>query len=188
MRSVSGAFSSALSGKEIRFTYLAEFVLDGGTLRLALGNTVQWNGTWNGAGSLGRIEQTTESAAGDVPGLKLELTGVPSSYVSMVMQTHVQGRQVNLYLALFDADGQLIDAPTLEWSGLLNTMQIADNGETAAIAVTAESRLIDFGRARIKRFNAADHKRDNPGDEFFSHVEAMVDATIVWPSKEWWKR
>jgi hypothetical protein len=190
MRTLSTAFGNALDAQSVSLTYLVELVLDSGTLRFnTSGVPVTWNSqTWTAAGTLGRIEQTTETATGDVPGLRLELAGIPSSLVTVALGEHVQGRTANIYLATFDSSGAVITSPVVEWSGLIDTMSITDGAGTSTISLSVESRLIDYKRARVRRFNSTDHQRDNPTDEFFSHVEAMAEKSIVWPNKEWWKK
>jgi hypothetical protein len=190
MRTLSTAFGNALDAQSVSLTYLVELVLDSGTLRFnTSGVDVSWSSqTWTGAGTLGRIEQTAETTTGDVPGLRMDLSGIPSSLVTVALSEHVQGRVANVYLATFDANGAVITSPVLEWSGLIDTMSIGDGGETSTISLTVESRLIDYRRPRIKRFNSTDHQRDHATDEFFSHVEAMAEKSIVWPNKEWWKK
>jgi hypothetical protein len=190
MRSPSTAFANALAAGSVQLTYLVELDFDSGSLYL---NTsaipLTWNGhTWLAAGAMGKIEATTESAAGDVPGLRMELSGLSSSYVAIALAEHVQGRTVKLYLALFDSNNAIIVDPVLEWSGLIDQMSISDGGGTASIVLTAESRLIDFKRSRVKRYNSTDHQRDHPSDEFFSFVEAIQEKQIVWPSKKFWEK
>ena len=53
-------------------------------------------------------------------------------------------------------------------------------GSTATIRLTAESRLADWQRPRVRRYNNADHQVLHSGDEFFKHVEKQVEAVHLW--------
>jgi len=53
-------------------------------------------------------------------------------------------------------------------------------GRTATIRLTAESRLADWSRPRVRRYNNADHQVLHPGDKFFEHVEKQVEAVHLW--------
>ena len=53
-------------------------------------------------------------------------------------------------------------------------------GQTATIRLTAESRLADWQRPRVRRYNNADHQVLYPNDKFFEHVEKQVEAVHLW--------
>ena len=53
-------------------------------------------------------------------------------------------------------------------------------GETATIRLTAESRLADWNRPRVRRSNSADHRALHPDDRFFEYVESQVEAVHRW--------
>lgn len=53
-------------------------------------------------------------------------------------------------------------------------------GQTATIRLTAESRLADWMRPRVRRYNNADHQVLYPADKFFEHTEKQVEAVHLW--------
>ena len=53
-------------------------------------------------------------------------------------------------------------------------------GQTATIRLTAESRLADWQRPRVRRYNNADHQVLYPNDKFFEHVEKQVEVVHIW--------
>jgi len=79
--------------------------------------------------------------------------------------------------------GAIVADPVLEFEGRVDTLFIEDGQSTCSIGINVESRMADFQRPNTRRFNAATHEADYPGDKFFSHVVAMVEAQIVWPAK-----
>ena len=53
-------------------------------------------------------------------------------------------------------------------------------GKTATVNITAESRLIDWARPRIRRYTNADQNERFPGDKGFEFVSDTTDKEIVW--------
>jgi hypothetical protein len=117
----------------------------------------------------------------------MELSGISSSAVAIALNENVQGRLATIYLALINENNQVVEA-TPEWKGLIDRMPIVDGGEQCKITLSVESRAADYKRAFIRRFNHEDQRKDSPTDRFFEYVENMVEANIVWPNKEFFKR
>ena len=147
-----------------------------------------WDGaTYLGAGELGQVDATDESADQSRP-LRFTINGLPSSNVSLVLQEPVQGREVNLYVAIFDPNTyQVLDA-CLEWQGLIDTMSITEDGEKATVTVSAESAGLDLLRAVPVRYTDTDQQRLYPGDLFFQFVTDQAEKTIVWPAASFGRR
>ncbi len=53
-------------------------------------------------------------------------------------------------------------------------------GSTATLRLTAESRLVDWARPRVLRYNDADHQARHPGDKFFQYTENQVEVVHRW--------
>lgn len=53
-------------------------------------------------------------------------------------------------------------------------------GQTAALRLTGESRLADWMRPRVRRYNNADHQALHPGDKFFEHTEKQIEQVYRW--------
>jgi hypothetical protein len=70
------------------------------------------------------------------------------------------------------------------FSGKMNTMTIEDAPETAVISLTIESRLIELGRAKTRRYNHESHIARYPGDNFFSYVADLQDRQVSWGRKQ----
>lgn len=189
-RSLTTTLRNALAADHVIKCELVQLdldVADGGTQRYAsAGTDVSWGGyTWTGAGVLGKIERIEEGASLEARGIRMSLSGVPSSLISVALGAHVQGRRARIYSAVFDtATNQIIDA-ILEWDGRIDTMQIVDSEDgTAQIAVSAESRLAGWEAPNVRMFSDADQKRLYPTDRFFEGMVEGVEVEIVWPTRE----
>ena len=81
--------------------------------------------TWVGAGALGKIEQIEEGLALESRGIRMTLSGIPTTIASAVLSEPMVFRPVKIYTAIYNRDTHaLIDTPVLEWSGLLDSAQL----------------------------------------------------------------
>lgn len=69
--------------------------------------------------------------------------------------------------------------PKLIFLGRMDTMEM-QIGKTAVITLTAESRLADLERPRVRRFNDADQQAQYPGDRGLEWAERMVEWAGIW--------
>ena len=64
--------------------------------------------------------------------------------------------------------------------GLMDTMQIAENGSTARVELNLENRLITLERPRIIRYTSEEQKTLFPGDLGLEFIDDIQDRTIEW--------
>lgn len=180
-RSLTTAADNAINAETCSFCVFVELDFQSGFVRLCNANiTLSWNSlSWVGVGDLGSIQAISEAPDLEAKGVALALSGIPSGLVSTALGEHYQGRSLKIWFAPLDANDQPIADPVLVFSGRMDNMQI-EIGETASIMVSAESRLADWDRARVRRFNHADQLTEYPGDMGFEFVEQMVEKEIVW--------
>jgi hypothetical protein len=141
--------------------------------------------TYKGAYGLGQISAITDKP-GEVQGITLELHGADAARISLALDDSdiVQGTPVEVRTALIDTSTyQILDAP-LEWIGTMDTMSIADDGTSATIAVTCESRAVDLLRGNVVMYSDADQRSINATDGSFAYVVDQIDKPIVWPNRE----
>jgi hypothetical protein len=53
-------------------------------------------------------------------------------------------------------------------------------GRTGTLRLTAEGRLADWQRPRVRYYNDADQQAEYPGDNFFANTEEFVEKTLIW--------
>lgn len=145
------------------------------------GNLVYNSTTYLGLGTLGTIsplEETTDLAA---RGLTLRLSGVPTANVSLALTENYQGRECSIMFgALSPTAGTLIASPVTVFAGRMDVMQVSDDGNTAEITMTAESKLMDFKRPREIRYTDEEQQQLFPGDVGLEFVNDIQEKAIYW--------
>lgn len=182
-RSITAANKAALTAQQVMPLYLVEAQFDSGTVRY-------WNGytdltalgeTWLGAGNLMSVSAVEETSEIRAAGMQLGFSGIPTAMLSVVLAEDYQGRPVNFYLGALDtATGAVVADPMLVFNGRIDTMPIVEDGKTATIVASVESRLIRLEQASRRRYTHEDQQVDFPGDLGLQHVAAIQDVQIVW--------
>lgn len=158
--------------------------IDVGPLRLWSGmydKTISVQGsnqTFTGSGGLltiGGLEETGDLSAKAVT---LTLSGVPSSIISLALQEPYQRRVCRIY---FGVEG-VSDVVEI-FTGKMNTMRLLDSDSTATVELSVESKLVELERSSDWRYTDESHKLRYAGDSFFSYVQNIQDAQVLWGRK-----
>lgn len=181
-RDLSPAVTAALGGENVPILMFVEMDFPSGMLRCCnAGYSTVWAGqTWLGAGYVASMDAVQETSELQANGLAFTLSGVPQEHIALALGQHYQGRSCKVWLAPLDASTyQPLADPMLVFSGRMDTMNI-QVGETATVQVTAESRLADWDRPRVRRYNHADQTARYPDDRGLEFVEAVAEMELVW--------
>jgi hypothetical protein len=180
-RSLTTAQTTALADSQVRALCFVEMDFPGGFLRMNNSAVdMAWNGlTWLGVGRIGSIDPVNEGNTLEARGLRFTVTGIDPAYIAIALGQQYQGRSCKVWFATLNPDYSVIADPALIFKGRMDTMDI-DLGATATITVAAESRLADWDRPRVRRYNAADQAITDPADKGFDFVPQMVEKNIRW--------
>lgn len=160
---------------------LVEIQTSSGYVRCWSGiGTLTWNGhDFAGTGALGKVSTLEESTELKSGGVVLELSGVPAEYVSIALSEIRQGRRAKVWIGCFEGN-QLVGEPFPWFTGLTDIAEIEDNASEVTIRITAENRLIDLERPRVRRYTSEDQKLTDSGDRGFEYVPGLQDTQFVW--------
>ncbi len=180
-RNLTALATTESQGALVRAVALVKLQFDSGDVRVWSGRgQLTWNAeTYEGVGDLGKISAVEEGVEQKAFGIGLELSGVPVELVSIALDEDVQGRTCQLWLGFLDGAYTLVADPVLVFQGRMDTMDV-ELGDTATVSLTAESRLVDWERARIRRYTDADQQESFAGDKGFEFVNETVEKEIVW--------
>lgn len=156
-----------------------EMEFDSGTLRLwnGYGDLTLGGDTYTGGGSLISVSAIEEAAEIGAKGVSMTLTGISSSILTTALTENYQYRIVNIYVGAITS-GTVSSYKV--FSGRMDVMTIAEEGETCTITLTAESRLIDLERPRLRRWTSEDQKALDANDKGFEFINSLQEASIKW--------
>lgn len=180
-RSIDSSNTTASQAEVARPVIMSRLDFSGGVVTVNnSGINIEYNGdTYLGIGLLGGISSVQEGVEARPYSITLSLSGIPTETISIALGEHYQGRDAKIYLGLLDADHQLIGDPTLLFNGRMDTMDLSI-ADTATINLTVQSRMADWDRPRIRRYNNEDQIALYPDDKGFEFIPQMVEKTLVW--------
>jgi hypothetical protein len=175
------ASTDAVLGGNLEPIGLVELHFGSGTVRLWTGiGELSWNGhIWTGTGTLGRIGLMEETVETRAAGIELELSGVPGEILAIANGEDWQGREARVYYGVLNEAMEFIGQPFQIRRGLMDNMTL-EEGQMATISLSIESRDIDLGRNRARRYTAEDQRGEYPGDKGCDAVALLQEKEITW--------
>ncbi len=180
-RNLNPTTESATLAANYRELLLVELDFASGTVYAhSGGGNFTWAGhTYLGVGRLGKVSEIEETEALQANAIKIELSGVDPANVSISLNEEYQGRPARVYIAYLDENYALLGDPVGPFSGQMDTMD-GELGKLSTLTLTVESRLVDWMRARIRRWTDADQQAEYPGDKGLEYVSQMAEKELVW--------
>ena len=187
-RTIGSTFSTQLSSSQTRPFYAVEFLYTQ-PLRMwtGYGEFTILSQDYLGLGNLISIGQVQESADTKASGINITLSGLDTSVLSGAFNETQQGIVVNLYfgvLTITDNALAIVDTPYQIFSGTVDTVSIAEDGQTSTIAYTIESKLISLEKALDFRYTDQDQKFFFPNDKGLEFVDDVQNKSIDWGGGE----
>ncbi len=181
-RDLTTAHKNAVTAGTVRPVMMITAEFDTETLRFwnGTGDFIYDGDTFIGAGNLLKTSDITETQNIEARGIEFELSGIPSSLLSIALTEEYQDRQITQTFAPLDANGVAIADPFIYFSGKADIMTIEDGGKYSSIKLTAESDLITLTRSNERRRTPEDQKLTYPGDTFFDNVAALQSKDVIW--------
>jgi len=170
---------SGFDDAELTAFMAVEMFFDSGTVRF-------WNGTgdltfnsdtYSGVGHLLSISDIEEAAEIGAKGVTLSLSGISSTILSYALNENYKYRNIKIHVGTIN-NGTVASYEI--FSGRMDVMTINENGETCNIVLTAENRLIDLERPRVRRYTSEDQKSLYANDKGFDFVNSIQETEIKW--------
>ena len=180
-RTISTATALAATAPVVRPVVIADLDYPDGPVRVCSlpTNLVVSGVTYYGMGVLGQLGTVTEGAESRSFSVTASLSGIPAEFSAYLAAQDVQGRTDTVRLGLLDAASRLVG----DWVTLLVGRmdgQDVQLGTTASLQLTIESLLVDWERARVRRYTDVDQQTAYPGDLGLQYVAALQNMTLRW--------
>jgi len=134
--------------------------------------------TYYGIGQFGAIESISEGYKDIARQLKLTLSGVDNSLLTIAMTEIYQGRTCTVYVGFLNSQTNVfLDTPEQVYVGRMDFMQI-DVGKTSAINLFVENRT--RREPQVARYTTEDQKLLYPNDTFFDQVPFIAGRKATW--------
>jgi len=177
------AMITALSTTNVRAEYLLDIDYSGGALHLWTGvRDITISGTsYDAAGTfqgVSGIEETSELRA---VGTQVTVSGIPAANITLALTENYRNRDLTFKLACINSsDNSVVADPVTLFKGKIDQETIMERGETATIAIAAESKLIDLGRTRRLLFTHEDQQLYSAGDKGCEYVSGLANEPFTW--------
>jgi len=186
-REITAETAAAAQAEVVRLVALARLDFDTGTLRCT---SAPYDMLWDELDTgepetfittlgLGKVSGVEEGAEQQAYNVTVSMSGIQAESVSLVLSENPQGRPAWIWVAFLDAEHQIIPDPVLVFAGRMDTLAL-DYGDSSEVALTIESRLADWARARGGRYTDAEQQSRCPGDKFFEFVAPATDKELTW--------
>jgi hypothetical protein len=181
-RDLTSGLLTEVTAQVMQPCILFEGEFEGGTVRLWSGlGDLTWNSViWTGAGNLLGVSAVEETTAVVANGITVSLSGIPVEWRSAAIDGARQGKPGRVWFGALDAAGALVADPYMLFAGRLDVPEITFGGETFAITITYESRLIDLTRPREWRYTHESQQILFPGDKGLEYVTTIQDKAVAW--------
>lgn len=207
MRDLDPDFAAAFAAPRVIPALLAEMFFDSGTIGMwtGYGELVFDGVTFFGGGDLVGISSLQETQGTEANGIVVSLNGISPTLISLALAERCRGRAFRIYLAsvetqtriaLEDSSGDAVEvedgsgyvlaenivttAPQRIFSGLMDTMEISDDGNSANIRLSVENILIIGQRPKVRRYTPEDQTRLYPSDNGLNFINQLQDKELVW--------
>lgn len=199
-RTINSNLLTALTGNDVQPYYAVELMFDTRTITDVNGDSLDvgpirlWTGygdktinvqgsdqVFTGTGAILAIAAAEEVSDLSAKSMTLSFTGLSTDIISIALQEQYQRRKARVYL------GEAGRSEVVEiFSGRMDTMKIEDEGASANVSLTIESKLVELERSRNFRYTHESHisrLAEGESDSFFEFVADLQDKTITWGRK-----
>jgi len=135
--------------------------------------------TYTASGHLKGISNTTETNKPTKNSLSISLSAVDQTYVSVILNENVIGKEVKIWKGYLDSSNAIISDPFLLYYGTIDEYKISDTTSTANIVLNITSHWGNFDKQNGRTTT------DNSQQRFFSGDKGMEFASLTVRDLRW---
>jgi len=128
--------------------------------------------TYTANGHLKSITGVSETNQPTKNSLAIQLSAVDQTYVSIILNENIIGKEVKIYRGLLDSSNALISDPFLLFYGTIDEHRIVDNTDSANVTLSVTSHWATFDKESGRTTS------DNSQQRFFSGDKGMEFAAL----------
>ena len=192
---INATIEGILTGEIVRPVFLLEANFDGTYERMCTHHSdivVIGHGTFYGAGDFLSFSSIDEPLDLRSSGINITLNGLDSSILDKALNTDYQDRRLTIYLGFRYANTVPVtlqspnilinpdELPPVVFEGRMDSMTIADNGDSCNISVAVENRLVDFERSSECRYTYEEQQLQHPGDNSLEWITTIQKRVLTW--------
>jgi hypothetical protein len=174
LAAISAGLFSPIFLAMLTFKSATKFVWTG------IGNIVWDAQTFVGVGSFGEIALIQEGVEVQADGTSVKLSGIDPALLQECMTDIRLGAPAKIWSGALAADGTVIGAPYLLFSGIVDQPAVQVGGDTISIGLALESKMVDLSRPSMRRYSSADQRLYFPTDTGFGWMEQLSDTALIW--------
>tara|TARA_S200002703_G_C3778026_1_gene239618 strand:- start:587 stop:1153 length:567 start_codon:yes stop_codon:yes gene_type:complete len=135
--------------------------------------------TYNPQGFVKNLSQFSEEVDITKSSLRIGLSGVDQTYISIVLNENVVNDQVKIFRGFLDSNNSLIADPFLLYDGQIDTFEINEGEDSSDIVFTVVSHWADFQKVSGRKTNPTSQQRFFSGDNGMEFSSETVQD-IKW--------
>ena len=135
--------------------------------------------TYNPQGFVKGLSQFSEEVGITKSSLRVGLSGVDQSYISIVLNENVINDQVKIFRGFLDSNNDLIADPFLLYDGQIEKFEITEGEDNTEIIFTITSHWADFEKISGRKTNPTSQQRFFSGDKGMDFSSQTVQD-IKW--------
>lgn len=135
--------------------------------------------TYNPQGFVKNLSQFSEEVDITKSSLRIGLSGVDQTYISIVLNENVVNDQVKIFRGFLDSNNSLIADPFLLYDGQIDTFEINEGEDSSDIIFTIVSHWADFQKISGRKTNPTSQQRFFSGDNGMEFSSETVQD-IKW--------
>lgn len=183
------AVQAHLAGGAIRMAHLVQCAFASGTFRTWQGwsTLVAGGHEWTGNGGLISVSEIDASPSQFASSFSLTMSGLPDdqfdAYAKLYMADpdEYRGRQVIVFLQVFDGNWQPLDQPYALATGFMDVPSFEVTEGAARITLQCEGAFVTRKRPRWGFYTDADQQRRYPGDRGLEFTPVAATRNVKQP-------
>lgn len=167
------------------FAVKAEFDTSTIAVHSSIGDLTIGGVTYEGAGTLLNVTETTEDSDLKSDGITISLSGMTPEVLSYALTEHYQNRPLTVLQGFLDGGGSRVTGTMTIFKGRMQNISLSDDPDgTSTVVVNAENRLIDLRRPSNLRYTKESQESISSGDTGFNRMQSLLEKKIVWGHKD----